>query len=433
MPEVNNALLLAGDAFLYFIALAALLRARTRIGLGAFFCALGVMHFLETYLASIFYVSLPFGIVASPGSTVLFAGKLMMLLLLYIREDAVVVRQPIYGLMFGNVLLFALAFVMRHHTLVALSPGRAADFGFLNEMGALMVWGTAILFFDCILIILLYERSRVWFGDHVFPRLALCGALVLTFDQLAFFVGLHMLTGAGLHVLIGGWIAKMGAVALYSMLAAFYLCYCERPIGRRSDSPRIWDIFDTLTYRERYEDLLARTGCDALTGALDRHSLEAHGRRSVEHAAAAGRPLALLLVDIDHFKAFNDNFGHAAGDKMLKRIALEIMAAARVSDFTYRFGGEEFVVIADGVNADDAFSLGERIRRRIAGASTSDPDARLTVSIGIATCARDATDYDTLFEIADKRLYQAKAAGRNRVVGERPPASDDPERLVRAD
>jgi hypothetical protein len=130
-----------------------------------------------------------------------------MMLLLYIREDAVVVRHRSTAL-FGNVLLFALAFVMRHHTFVALAPGRAADFAFLNEMGALMVWGTAILFFDCILIILLYERSRTWFGDRIFPRLALCGALVLTFDQAAFFAGLHMLTGAGLDVLIGGWFAK---------------------------------------------------------------------------------------------------------------------------------------------------------------------------------------------------------------------------------
>src|SRR5512132_1483802 len=128
MAELENVLLLAADALLYFVVLAALLRARTRIGLGAFFCALGVMHFLETYLASIFYVALPLGIVTSPGSTVLFPGQLMMLLLLYIREDAKVVRQPIYGLLFGNVLLFALAFVMRHHMLVPLSAGRAADF-----------------------------------------------------------------------------------------------------------------------------------------------------------------------------------------------------------------------------------------------------------------------------------------------------------------
>lgn len=116
---------------------------------------------------------------------------------------------------------------MRHHTLVALAPGRAADFGFLNEMGALQVWGTAILFFDSILIILLYERSRGWFGDHVFPRLALAGALVLSFDQAAFFTGLHTLTGAGLPALIGGWVAKMGAVVFYRALAAIYLIYFE--------------------------------------------------------------------------------------------------------------------------------------------------------------------------------------------------------------
>lgn len=416
MADIGNIFLLAGDAVIYFVALSTLLRARRRVGLGAFFCALGVMHFLETYLASILYVALPYGIVASPGSTVLFTGKLVMLLLLYIREDAVVVRQPIYGLLLGNVLLFVLAFIMRHHVLASFASDRAADFGFLNQMGALMVWGTAILFFDCIIIILLYERTRSWFGNSVFPRILVSSALVLTFDQAAFFVGLHMLTGAGVSVLVGGWVAKMGAVMLYSALAASYLVYVERPLGRRSD-PRIWDVFDTLTYRERYEDLLARTGCDALTGALDRHSLEAHGRRSVEHAAAAGRPLALLLIDIDHFKEFNDRFGHAAGDKALKRIALDIMAAARVSDFTYRFGGEEFVLIADGVNAEDALALAERIRRRVIGASTLDSETRVTVSIGVATCARDATDYDTLFEIADKRLYQAKAAGRNRVVG----------------
>ena len=155
----------------------------------------------------------------------------------------------------------------------------------------------------------------------------LCGALVLTFDQVAFFTGLHMLTGAGLAVLVGGWIAKMGAVLLYSVLAAVYLVYLERPLGSRRSAPHIADVFDTLTYRERYEDLLARTSSDALTGTLDRHSLESHGRRAVEMAASVGRPLALLVIDLDHFKAFNDRFGHAAGDVMLKSIANEIIAA----------------------------------------------------------------------------------------------------------
>src|SRR5271170_7570923 len=172
-----NALLLTADALIYFAVLAGLFRARHRIGIGAFFCALGVMHFLETYLASILYVALPFGIVASPGSTVLFTGKLMLLLLVYIREDAVVVCQPIYGLLIGNLLLFALPFLTRQHGAEALAANRHADFGFLDEMGAPMVWGTLILFADCIMMILIYERSRAFIGGRVLPRLVLTGAL----------------------------------------------------------------------------------------------------------------------------------------------------------------------------------------------------------------------------------------------------------------
>lgn len=256
--EIANLIYLVANAIVYFAILSALFRLRSHIGIGAFFCALGVMHFLETYLASVAYVALPFGIIASPGSTVLFTGKLMLLLLVYIHEDAVVVRQPIYGLLIGNVLVVMLAYLMRHHALVPISPDRVADLGFLNEMGVLMVWGTGILFIDCILIILLYEKTRAWFGQQVFVRLAVSGAVVLTFDQVAFFAGLHVLTGAGLSVLIGGWLGKMGAVAIYTGLVGVYLVYFERRelSGLR---PRLGDIFDILTYRERYEDLLAQT------------------------------------------------------------------------------------------------------------------------------------------------------------------------------
>jgi hypothetical protein len=256
--EIANLTYLVANAIVYFAILSALFRLRSHIGIGAFFCALGVMHFLETYLASVAYLALPFGIIASPGSTVLFTGKLMMLLLVYIHEDAVVVRQPIYGLLIGNILVVMLAYLMRHHALVPISPERVADLGFLNEMGVLMVWGTGILFIDCILIILLYEKTRAWFGQQVFARLAVSGAVVLTFDQVAFFAGLHVLTGAGLSVLIGGWVGKMGAVAIYTGLVGVYLVYFERrePSGRW---PRLGDIFDILTYRERYEDLLAQT------------------------------------------------------------------------------------------------------------------------------------------------------------------------------
>ena len=133
-----------------------------------------------------------------------------------------------------------------------------------------------------------------------------------------------------------------------------------------------------------------------------------------------GKPASLLIVDIDHFKSFNDRFGHAAGDVVLLRIARIVMATVGADDAVFRYGGEEFVVIAPGLTRTAALTLGERIRRDVASHMDAEAAAPLvTVSIGLATCADDASDYDGLFECADRRLYLAKSAGRNCVVGEK--------------
>ena len=165
---VANAVLLLCEAALYFGVMVGLFRLRRRIGIGVFMCALGVMHFLETYLAGVFYVATPVGML-SPGSTVLFSGKLVMLLLLYIKEDAASVRQPIYGLLLGNALTVGLVLLLRFHDVAALPSGLAPDIGFIDDMGWLMVWGTALLYLDAILIILLYERLGRSFGQGAVP------------------------------------------------------------------------------------------------------------------------------------------------------------------------------------------------------------------------------------------------------------------------
>jgi diguanylate cyclase (GGDEF)-like protein len=281
------------------------------------------------------------------------------------------------------------------------------------------VWGTALLFIDSILIILLYERLRSVFGQRIFLRLWISAAAVLTFDQIGFYAGLHYLTGAPTSVLVGGFIAKMAAGLLYAVLGWIYLKYFERPRTAQINAPRVSDVFGILTYRERYEDLLARTGRDALTGGLDRGRRETHGRRIIDDAARDGQPASLLLIDIDHFKQFNDQFGHAAGDEVLRRIARDIMANLRSTDFVFRFGGEEFVVVCHGLTSEPALVLSERIRREIAGNPSATETDRVTVSIGVATCTQDAPDYDALFLEADRRLYLAKAAGRNCVMGAR--------------
>jgi diguanylate cyclase (GGDEF)-like protein len=128
------------------------------------------------------------------------------------------------------------------------------------------------------------------------------------------------------------------------------------------------------------------------------------------------RPIALLLIDADYFKVFNDSFGHQAGDHALIAIAGCISAAAkRAGDCAARYGGEEFAVLLPGASERDAIEVAETIRRMVEGVP-ADP-AQLSVSIGIASMRPLVTmEWTELVEAADKALYAAKAAGRNQCV-----------------
>jgi diguanylate cyclase (GGDEF)-like protein len=414
---VLNLLLLGAEILLYFSAMAALFRLRRRVGLGVFVCALGAMHFLETYLAAILYLSLPFGVTISPGSTVLFTGKLIMLLLLYIREDAAAVRQPIYGLLFGNCLMVALVAIMRFHEVAPLVPGRLPDFSFMDQMGWLMIWGTILLFIDSLLIILLYERTVDWWRENTTLRIWTCAAAVLTFDQLGFYAALHVFADAPVSVLVGGWLGKMGTCVCYSVLAGLYLKWFERAPLSEPLAQRLGDVFDTLTYRQRYEDLLEKSGRDALTGAGTRERFEVEARGAIAAAVETGQPLSLLVIDIDHFKSVNDRYGHVAGDRALRRLATLLEHGKRGADRLFRYGGEEFVVLSPGLTASQALRLAERLRGLVERTMIRDIGEALTISIGVAACPDDGCDLDALFACADARLYSAKYAGRNRSWG----------------
>ncbi|MER9476805.1 GGDEF domain-containing protein [Mesorhizobium sp. M0520] len=408
-----NSFLLFAEAVLYFGIMVTLFRFRGRIGLGVFVCALGVMHFLETYLASVFYVALPFGMV-SPGSAVLFSGKLVMLLLLYIKEDAATVRQPIYGLLLGNALMIGLVLILRLHDIAPLPDGKLPDIGFIDEMGWLMVWGTTLLFVDAILIILLYEKLGKYLRKALFTRILVSVACVLTFDQAGFFTALHFVTGAPVAVFFGGWFAKMAAALVYSTMLVGYIRGFE---ARQVPAARgLSDIFDTLTYRERYEALVEHVGRDGLTGLLHRGRFDSDGEAAVAASLRTARALSLLIIDVDHFKSINDRFGHAEGDKVLKALAILLGELVGTEDQLFRIGGEEFAIL--GWRPQPlARLLGETVRQAVkTSASTSRFD--ITVSAGISTVSETTRCLADLFALADQRLYKAKSTGRDRVVGE---------------
>ncbi len=156
---------------------------------------------------------------------------------------------------------------------------------------------------------------------------------------------------------------------------------------------------------------------DGLTGVLNRRAIEARLRAACSDAARLHQDLAILFIDLDHFKAINDRHGHAAGDVCLQRAVLPIRAELRAGDGLGRWGGEEFVVLLPGADVASARAVAERIRQRLAELTipVAGGELRLTASIGIAAPGQGGADADALLRAADAAVYRAKANGRNRV------------------
>ena len=152
----------------------------------------------------------------------------------------------------------------------------------------------------------------------------------------------------------------------------------------------------------------------ALTGLANNRSFRDVLKRYTALADRAGTPLSALMLDIDHFKKVNDNFGHDRGDQALAAIAAALAGGIRASDFAARYGGEEFVILLPNTDLEGALSVAETLRTAVASMPLAGIGL-LTVSIGVATMPDHATDADTLVRAADGALYLAKERGRNRV------------------
>jgi diguanylate cyclase (GGDEF)-like protein len=165
---------------------------------------------------------------------------------------------------------------------------------------------------------------------------------------------------------------------------------------------------------------LAQT--DALTGVLNRRGFIERVRREIDHSKRYNRPLAVMILDIDHFKSVNDRYGHQAGDQVLQHVAALIGEAIRPSDTFARYGGEEFVVLAPETDFEPAVALGTRILQAIRGAAIPSVSGSLqiTASLGLTARCDDRDDVDQLLKRADEALYMAKARGRDQLVGTLP-------------
>jgi diguanylate cyclase (GGDEF)-like protein len=181
-----------------------------------------------------------------------------------------------------------------------------------------------------------------------------------------------------------------------------------------------------LRLRETLRDQSIR---DTLTGLFNRRYLEETLERELRRAGRAGRPLGLLMLDVDHFKRLNDALGHEAGDEVLRQLGERLRRALRREDTACRYGGEEFVLVLPDAPPADAARRAEELRRQLHGLTVSvqgRPAGPITVSIGVAAFPDHGLNAEMLLKAADAALYAAKRAGRDRVVVAGVPALEPP-------
>lgn len=197
--------------------------------------------------------------------------------------------------------------------------------------------------------------------------------------------------------------ADFELVKLFAGQASIALRNAEehRAVSVRADTDALTGLGNHGAFQRRLGELLARSS---------------HARRRREGATASeGQPVALLMMDLDRFKAYNDRLGHPAGDALLQAAGGAIRAASRAEDLAYRYGGDEFALILPGVAARDAAAVGERVRAAVARLTAGEA-SQVTISVGVAAHPDDAADKNDLIAAADTALYYGKQSGGDRVV-----------------
>ena len=190
------------------------------------------------------------------------------------------------------------------------------------------------------------------------------------------------------------------------------------PVVGGGEAAYVTEVFNDMVTRLKQGraelERLSRT--DGLTGLPNRRHLMETLEKEARRAERNAQPFTLLMIDVDHFKRYNDAFGHLAGDEVLKRLAGVLLGAVRTADYAARYGGEEFMVVLPETPLDDALDVAERIRTSMADEAIGTDGSRVTLSIGMGELPTDGATPQAVIAAADRALYRAKEHGRNCVV-----------------
>lgn len=222
--------------------------------------------------------------------------------------------------------------------------------------------------------------------------------------------GIIVFTLNGLGVIEGNEFANHSLLlgsALESVLLSLALAYRVKEFREQHE-----------VFKKKERRLKELTITDELTNLYNKRWFSSKLESEIDHASSMQLPLSLIILDADHFKKFNDTYGHAAGDEILAKLGKNISESLRDTDIPCRYGGEEFAIILPGIDMKDALITAERLRKKVQSQRFKtglNKNIKATISLGVATL-KDSEKSKSLFERADKALYRAKELGRNRTV-----------------
>jgi len=278
--------------------------------------------------------------------------------------------------------------------------------------------------------------SLSWLIELIEPLVIAAGAAIM---------GLALASARGVAIRLGQPALRRGWHMMSALTAFFVVCYLAYAVtGALSRQMHAWlerglipvvllagAVFVAVTYRlalrtvddlQRVALLERENAIDPLTGLFNRRYLERRLTEEFSRARRHGQPLALLLLDVDHFKRINDTHGHAVGDAVLRDLGARLLGGVRAHDVVARYGGEEFTVIAPATRLAEALRLAERLRRIVAAQpltlrddAGAESGIRYTTSVGVAELDASMKDEAALFAAADAALYRAKRDGRDRI------------------
>ncbi|MFP5409467.1 MAG: GGDEF domain-containing protein [Gammaproteobacteria bacterium] len=228
----------------------------------------------------------------------------------------------------------------------------------------------------------------------------------------------HMWWLAHVISVSGFTLLSYGVIRAFHTTRAFSLVFSQEEVMAQLEASKAQAERAAAQLKQANANLEVLAATDPLTGLNNRRHFMARSRAETSKSARTGEPIAILAIDIDHFKRINDRFGHAAGDEVLRAIAQNVSAQLRPTDLIGRWGGEEFMVLLPATGTAQAHNIAERIRLGVEAlrVESGGTEISVTLSIGVAEYPTDGSGLDTVFNRADERLYDAKHAGRNRVV-----------------